>query len=77
MSFQARTSQFRMTFLVTDYISSFLVPVDFLIKHKIVQPFQGWFEDGDYLTLIQLCSKSTRIIFQFLPPCPQKKKSKI
>lgn len=74
MSFQARTSQFRMTFLVADYISSFHVPVGFPHKAQIVQPFQGWFEDGDYLILIQLCSKSTRIIFQVLP---KKKNSKI
>lgn len=41
MSFQARTSQFRMTFLVADYIPSFHVPVDFPHKTQIVQPFQG------------------------------------
>lgn len=59
MSFQARTSQFRMTFLVADYIPSFHVPVDFPHKTQIVQPFQGWFQYEDYLILIPLCSKST------------------
>lgn len=40
-SFQTKTSQFRMTFLVSDYIPSFYVPVDFPHKTQIVQPFQG------------------------------------
>lgn len=63
MAFQARISQFRMTFLVADYIPSFHVPVDFPHKTQIVQPFQGWFEDGDYFILIQLCSKSRPGLF--------------
>lgn len=63
MSSQARTSQFRMTFLVTDYIPSFHLPVDFPHKTQIVQALQGWFEDVDYLILIQLCNKNTPGLF--------------
>lgn len=63
MSSQARTSQFRMTFPVTDYIPSFHLPVDFPHKTQIVQALQGWFEDADYLILIELCNKNTPGLF--------------
>lgn len=44
-----------MTFSVTDYIPSFYLPVDFPHKVQLAQALQGWFEDGDYLILTELC----------------------
>lgn len=41
MSSQARTSHFRMTFPVTEYIPSFHLPVDFPHKMQIAQALQG------------------------------------
>lgn len=63
MSRQASISQFRMTFPVTEYIPSFHLPVDFPHKMQIAQPLQGWFEDVDYVILIELCNKNTLWIF--------------
>lgn len=64
---QARISQFRMTFPVTEYIPSFHLPVDFPHKIQIAQGLQGWFEDVDYLILIELCNKNIQgLFFQWL-----------
>lgn len=64
MSSQARTSQFHMTFPVTECIPSFHLPVDFPHKMQIAQALQGWFEDVDYLILIELRNKNMQgIIF--------------
>lgn len=63
MSSQARISQFRMTFPVTEYIPSFHLPVDFPHKMQIAQTLQGWFEDVDYLILIELCNENIQGLF--------------
>jgi len=63
MSSQPTISQFRMTFSVIEYIPSFHLPVDFPHKMQIEQALQGWFEDVDYVIVIELCWKNTHRIF--------------
>lgn len=65
MFIQATICQFRMTFPVTENISSFHLPVDFPHKTQIAQALQGWFVEADYVILTELCSKNIHKIAFF------------